>query len=207
MTHTAAIGQLYRFLYEEDTRTQASASKIQRQMKKREEQTENPQEPTKPKLLQIDGPMLSSSKRKRRVVYALLFFILILFVPSLPVLQLANSYLPASTAHIIEDFYSNTLGFDVGEKQTKTDTVEEPLLTVLPVLMDPGKSKADAVAMQTRLAELGYYKSGIDGVWGRGSRGSLKKFKTVNKLPSDSIWNRETQNLLFSGKAIKVPTK
>ncbi len=66
------------------------------------------------------------------------------------------------------------------------------------VLLNPAQSQ-DAQKIQTRLAEFGLYKGAIDGIWGKGSRASLKAFKEQNGLESSDQWDRETQILLFRG--------
>jgi peptidoglycan hydrolase-like protein with peptidoglycan-binding domain len=54
-----------------------------------------------------------------------------------------------------------------------------------------------AQIIQTRLAELGFYKGPIDGAWGKRSRAALKAFKEQSSLGSSDKWDRETQMLLF----------
>jgi len=55
----------------------------------------------------------------------------------------------------------------------------------------------DAKAIQIRLAELGFYKMAIDGMWGRDSRAALRVFKEKNSLKSPEQWDKETQVALF----------
>jgi hypothetical protein len=61
------------------------------------------------------------------------------------------------------------------------------------------KDKDDAILIQTRLAELGFYTAGIDGIFGRGSRAALAKFKQSVGLGENSNWDLPTQQALFSG--------
>jgi len=63
-------------------------------------------------------------------------------------------------------------------------------------LLDPAVPR-DAKMIQTRLAELGFYKAKIDGIWGRMSRAALKSFKEKNALGDPERWDKETQVLLF----------
>jgi len=57
----------------------------------------------------------------------------------------------------------------------------------------------DAVTIQSRLAELGYYKMKIDGLWGPGSKRALKGFQKANGLDPGGGWNMESQKKLLSG--------
>ncbi len=63
-------------------------------------------------------------------------------------------------------------------------------------LLDPTVSR-DAKVIQGRLAELGFYRGAMDGVWGRNSRAALKAFKEKNALGDPESWDRDTQILLF----------
>ena len=63
-------------------------------------------------------------------------------------------------------------------------------------LLDPAVPR-DARMIQSRLAELGFYKAKIDGIWGRMSRAALKSFKEKNALGDPERWDKETQVLLF----------
>jgi len=64
------------------------------------------------------------------------------------------------------------------------------------VLLDPAIPQ-DAKLIQTRLAEFGFYKGGIDGIWGKGSKAALKAFKEKNSLENTDQWDKETQMNLF----------
>jgi len=64
------------------------------------------------------------------------------------------------------------------------------------VFLDPRK-KRDAKIIQSRLKELGYYKKRIDGIFGPGSRKALKNFKQDNNLADNSVWDLNTQKILF----------
>lgn len=57
----------------------------------------------------------------------------------------------------------------------------------------------DARLIQTRLAELGYYKSAVDGLFGKGSRAALRRFRQ-EALGDDSVkWDLKAQKMLFKG--------
>ncbi len=89
--------------------------------------------------------------------------------------------------------------FQKGEQTGAAGTGQDPLASGA-VFLDPSKSN-DAQTIQGRLAELGLYKGGIDGVWGKGSRAALRAFKEKNGLPNPDKWDKETQMLLFKGAA------
>lgn len=206
MTNTEAITQLHHFLYEGDTRTRTAAPKPQRQGKKPEAQDEAATAAPKPAPVKITGPTLAGSRKKRRIAYLLLGLVLLLFFPGYPVLHLANQFLPSPVAKALRDGYAQIFGIEVElveQAENEVETTPEPLPAE--PLPDPTIDKVAAKTIQSRLAELGYYKSAIDGAWGRGSAGALRKFKLANNLPDNAEWNRETQEVLFSDQA-KGPT-
>jgi peptidoglycan hydrolase-like protein with peptidoglycan-binding domain len=59
----------------------------------------------------------------------------------------------------------------------------------------------DALRIQNRLSELGFYRSRGDGNWGRGSRSALGEFRVVNGLVFSDSWDPTTENALFSNLA------
>jgi len=61
---------------------------------------------------------------------------------------------------------------------------------------------ADALWIQTKLRELGYYAGNGNGVWGAASRSALRDFKTMNGLQEDDKWDHETEQRLVSGQNI-----
>ena len=64
------------------------------------------------------------------------------------------------------------------------------------ILLNPAIPR-DAKLIQTRLAESGFYKGSIDGIWGKGSKAALKAFKEKNSLENSDQWDKETQINLF----------
>lgn len=87
--------------------------------------------------------------------------------------------------------------FKKGEQAGAATTGQDPLASGA-VILDPSKPN-DAQTIQGRLAELGLYKGGIDGIWGKGCRAALRAFKEKNGLPNPDRWDKETQMLLFKG--------
>jgi peptidoglycan hydrolase-like protein with peptidoglycan-binding domain len=64
------------------------------------------------------------------------------------------------------------------------------------VFLNPSDPQ-DVQTIQGRLAELGFYSGGIDGIWGKESRDALRAFKEKNSLPHPESWDRQTQMFLF----------
>jgi len=57
---------------------------------------------------------------------------------------------------------------------------------------------SDAVWIQTKLHDLGYYAGNGNGVWGFASRNALRDYKTMNGLAEDDKWDRDTEQRLLS---------
>lgn len=82
-------------------------------------------------------------------------------------------------------------------KPTAVPTYERPSAEVR-----NGSSGANALMVQTRLKELGYYNGKLDGKFGSGSVKSLKDFQTCNGLTADGKAGEATYDILFSYKAV-----
>ncbi len=80
---------------------------------------------------------------------------------------------------------------------------QDPIATGA-VLLNPSVPD-EAKTIQSRLAQLGFYKMAIDGAWGPGSRAALRVYKTMNRLPKDDRWDKETQVALFGKGAAAAP--
>jgi len=59
-------------------------------------------------------------------------------------------------------------------------------------------NRSDAIWIQTKLRDLGYFAGIGNGVWGPASRSALRDFKTMNALQEDDKWDRETEQRLLS---------
>lgn len=59
-------------------------------------------------------------------------------------------------------------------------------------------------ALQTRLAELGFYDAKVSGGFYRITQSAVKAFQTHNGLTADGIAGQKTQELLFSSDALPV---
>lgn len=57
-------------------------------------------------------------------------------------------------------------------------------------------SAANVRAIQSRLADEGYYRAGLDGVWGPKSRDALVNFQTQKQLRADGLMDPRTANAL-----------
>lgn len=85
----------------------------------------------------------------------------------------------------------------IGQKdQPAAEASQDPIASGS-ILLNPSISQ-DAKTIQSRLAELGFYKGTIDGLWGKGSRTALKSFKEKNSLKKPDSWDKETQMALFA---------
>ncbi|TVQ18958.1 MAG: peptidoglycan-binding protein [Leptolyngbya sp. DLM2.Bin15] len=65
-----------------------------------------------------------------------------------------------------------------------------------------GSTGAQVVALQERLAELGYYTGGIDGDFGAGTDTALRAFQSRNNLTVDGIVGPSTESALRSASAV-----
>ncbi|MPM70136.1 hypothetical protein SDC9_117089 [bioreactor metagenome] len=64
-----------------------------------------------------------------------------------------------------------------------------------------GDSGTDVESMQSRLNELGYYESKINGYFGVATEDAVRAFQTKNKLDVDGIFNVSDRDLLYSPEA------
>jgi peptidoglycan hydrolase-like protein with peptidoglycan-binding domain len=65
-------------------------------------------------------------------------------------------------------------------------------------------NSADAMTVQKRLTQLGFFKGKISGVWGPISRSALRDFKVVNNLASDDQWDSHTEQMLMADGSVRV---
>jgi hypothetical protein len=59
-------------------------------------------------------------------------------------------------------------------------------------------NRSDAIWIQTKLHDLGYFTGNGSGIWGPASRYALRDFKTMNGLTEDEKWDIETEHRLLS---------
>jgi len=72
---------------------------------------------------------------------------------------------------------------------------------VVGVALRSGSEGKAVSAVQTRLKELGYYRSGVDGDYGSGTVEAVKAFQRAHSLTADGVAGESTLNLLFSDDA------
>src|SRR5262249_1264160 len=71
----------------------------------------------------------------------------------------------------------------------------------IPATPEPERSpsnRIDAIWIQTRLHDLGYFAGNANGIWGSTSRSALRDFKTMNGLAENDKWDPETEQRLLS---------
>lgn len=112
---------------------------------------------------------------------------------------------------VLPDGHEQVLvGLFTSQKNYETRYEAERAQQVVPVAMTEGPlaqgrmlldtaNRNDAVLIQSRLAELGFYTMKIDGLWGPGSRGALQNFQMANGLSANGVWDMGTQMRLFAG--------
>jgi peptidoglycan hydrolase-like protein with peptidoglycan-binding domain len=66
--------------------------------------------------------------------------------------------------------------------------------------LNPG----DALKIQSRLSDLGYYRKAGDGVWGMASRFALTDFKVANDLPPDDTWDGSVERAMQRPQAVQA---
>ncbi len=74
-------------------------------------------------------------------------------------------------------------------------------------IVRPGDKSDDALKVQERLKELGYYNGQLDGSFGTGSVSAMKAFQKKNGLNADGICGVKTRAVLFAPHPVyAVPT-
>lgn len=68
-------------------------------------------------------------------------------------------------------------------------------------LLKEGASGLEVRKLQGRLAELGYYAGGVDGIYGSTTTSAVKAFQRANGLSSDGQAGTQTQTKLYSANA------
>ena len=65
-------------------------------------------------------------------------------------------------------------------------------------------NRSDAMWIQERLHDLGYFSGERDGVWDVASRNALHDFKSMNGLSANDRWDKRTEQRLSSGRGIRA---
>jgi peptidoglycan hydrolase-like protein with peptidoglycan-binding domain len=87
------------------------------------------------------------------------------------------------------------------DKKPKKEAVEKPQdgpFATGEITLHPSNRLA-AKIIQARLAELGFYRDRIDGIWKGHSKKALKEFKEARGLKYALTWDMSTQKALFQG--------
>jgi len=104
-------------------------------------------------------------------------------------------------------FASGATKLIVGGASTKQqDTAQVPESAYAP---PPGATynplnRGDAIELQKRLAELGFFNGKSDGIWGPASRTALREFKTMSGLPSDDQWDVASELALKAERPVRA---
>lgn len=84
-------------------------------------------------------------------------------------------------------------------------TLEPDAAAAAPVLRS-GSQGEEVWQLQTRLQELGYYTTAVDGQFGQGTKSAVMAFQRVNGLDVDGIVGSGTKAALYADSAIPKPT-
>ena len=86
---------------------------------------------------------------------------------------------------------------------TTVTTSPGPTTTTVakPTIAEGTPDTSNTLALQTRLAQLGYNVGTPDGVFGPGTTAAVKQFQTDNKLPANGIVDAATWNALLANPA------
>ena len=90
-------------------------------------------------------------------------------------------------------------------KITPTPT-PAPTVAVPTESLKEGATGADVKTLQKRLKELGYYKSSVDGKFGKLVTKAVTAFQTAHGLEADGVAGKGTYAVLFSENALKAGT-
>lgn len=62
----------------------------------------------------------------------------------------------------------------------------------------------DAIALQKRLGQQGFFMGKPNGVWGLASRAALRDFKAVSNLPPNDYWDSDTERALMAEGSVRA---
>ncbi|MGN0990946.1 MAG: peptidoglycan-binding protein [Candidatus Ventricola sp.] len=88
-----------------------------------------------------------------------------------------------------------------GSAQPKNFTVSASASTEEYLLLKQGTTGVEVRKLQGRLAELGYYAGGVDGIYGETTVSAVKAFQRANGLSGDGQAGAQTQSKLYSSSA------
>jgi len=132
---------------------------------------------------------------RMRLVLLLLMISLLFSIPAL-----AETVTPASdgTGTTVSEYTPDELlqqWYQLGAKLRKAGNYPFTELS-------KGDTGTEVTALQTQLAELGFYQKKVVDNFGSGTYNALRAFEKANSLKVDGIASVEDQKLMFSGNAI-----
>jgi peptidoglycan hydrolase-like protein with peptidoglycan-binding domain len=117
----------------------------------------------------------------------------------------ANGSADAETQKILYSDAAMAASITATPKVTPTPT-PTPTVAVPEESLKEGASGTDVKTIQKRLKDLGYYKSTIDGKFGRLLTKAVKEFQAAHGLEADGVAGKSTYAVLFSDNALKAGT-
>jgi peptidoglycan hydrolase-like protein with peptidoglycan-binding domain len=91
-----------------------------------------------------------------------------------------------------------------GTKEPNTEPDEDSYYPPPPGTTLNPLNSADAVNLQKRLGELGFFVGKSDGVWGPASRNALHDFKVMSGLTADDQWDAITERTLTAEQPVRA---
>ncbi|MCK9230594.1 MAG: peptidoglycan-binding protein [Syntrophales bacterium] len=125
------------------------------------------------------------------------FYAQVIYRPALGVL-------PEGADRVLTGLFSSMKNYDAVDVSARIEKRSGPVVSAEgPIglgqyILDPSR-RDDASLIQFRLAELGFYRMTVDGLWGPGSQKALAAFQRAVGLAPDGAWDMQTQLKLFSG--------
>jgi len=83
-----------------------------------------------------------------------------------------------------------------------SNPIKEAAIPAPPEAERNPSNHSDALWVQAKLHDLGYFASNGNGIWGQASRNALRDFKVMNGLAEDDKWDRETEQRLLSKQTV-----
>lgn len=121
---------------------------------------------------------------------------------------------PSGGSSIFDVFRPSSSRSETGEPNTPNSSVarvqtapaaqppkEEAAIPPSGTERDP-QNRPDAIWIQAKLSDLGYFSGSRNGVWGATSRSALRDFKIMNGLPENDRWDKETEQRLSSREVV-----
>lgn len=101
---------------------------------------------------------------------------------------------------------SRTTPTPVPQAQNIMQVTLDPDAATAPPVLRNGSQGEEVWQLQTRLQELGYYTTAVDGQFGQGTKSAVMAFQRVNGLDVDGIVGEGTKAALYADSALPKPT-